>query len=98
VRKLVYGARCFELSIGARCTHGTYAGRFTMRKLPTNMTQIDPTVLTVRDECMSYAGLVDRETASSTDVELWTDANVSAAVESAASAKRKGHTRGQHAA
>jgi hypothetical protein len=98
VRKLVYGARCFELSIGARCTHGTHAGRLRMMKLLTNMTQIDPTVLTARVECMSYAGLVDHETAASTDVALWTDAEFSTALESAASARRKGHTRGRPAA
>jgi hypothetical protein len=69
-----------------------------MMKLLTNMTQIEPTVLAAREECMSYAGLVDRETAASTDVALWTDAEISVALESAASATRKGHTRGRHAA
>jgi hypothetical protein len=69
-----------------------------MMKLLTNLTQIDPTVLTARDDCVSYAGLVDRETASSADVVLWTDAEISAALEGAASARRKGHTRGRHAA
>jgi hypothetical protein len=69
-----------------------------MMKLLTKMTQIEPTVLTARDDCMSYAGLIDRETASSADVALWTDAEISAALETAASARRRGHTRGRHAA
>jgi hypothetical protein len=98
VGKLVYGARCFELAIGARCAHETHAGRLTMIKLLTNMTQIEPTVFTGRDDCMSYAGPVDRETAASVDVALWTDAEISAAVESAASARRRGHTRDRHVA
>jgi hypothetical protein len=63
-----------------------------MVKLLTDMTH------TARDECMSYAGLIDHETASSADVALWTDAEVTAALESAASARRKGHTRGRPAA
>ena len=69
-----------------------------MMKLLTNMTQIDPTVLTARDVCMSYAGLVDRETASSDDVALWSDAEISAALEASASARRKRHAGGRHAA
>jgi hypothetical protein len=69
-----------------------------MMKLLTNLTQIEPTVLTARDDCMSYAGLIDRETASSADVALWTDAEIIAALESATAARRKGHTRGRHAA
>jgi hypothetical protein len=69
-----------------------------MMKLLTNMTQIEGTALTARDDCMSYAGLIDRETASAADVALWTDAEINAALESAAAARRKGHIRGRPAA
>ena len=61
-----------------------------MMKLLTTVTQIGAGDLTVRDECMSYGGLVDRETASATDVALWSDAEITAALERAASARRNG--------
>jgi hypothetical protein len=98
VPKLVYGARCFDLAIGARCGHAIYAGSLIMMKLLTNMTQIDVSDVSPRDECMSYGGVVDRETACATDVSLWSDAEIIAALESAASARQKGRTRGRHAA
>ena len=62
-------------------------------QLLTNLTPLDS-----GDECVSYGGLVDRDTACAGDVALWCDAEIVASVERAAAAERSDSARGWHAA
>jgi hypothetical protein len=54
--------------------------------------------LTPLDACISYGGLVDRETACAHDVALWCDAEIIASIERAEIRDRPERTSDSHAA
>jgi hypothetical protein len=57
----------------------------------------NPTPLDTEADCMSYGGLVDRDTACGREVALWADAEVIATMQRAAT-KRRQRACGAHAA